>query len=92
MSKTQYVDRVEASKILKVSTRTVDRYMRKYKCKTRKDGRQVLIKRVDVDKIINDQFGHLVNPNKVETPVNNNAKKSQEAGGAGLSAPSRSPR
>lgn len=52
MSKTLYVDRNEASKILNVSTRTVDRYMRKFKIKTRKDGRQILIKRADVDKII----------------------------------------
>lgn len=60
MSTTTFVDRIEASKILKVSTRTVDRYMRKYRLKTRKDGRRVLIKRVDIDKIIQDQIGHLV--------------------------------
>lgn len=60
MSTTTYVDRIEASNILKVSTRTVDRYMRKYRLKTRKDGRRVLIKRIDIDKIIKDQIGHLV--------------------------------
>jgi len=56
---TLYVDRIEASKILKTSTRTVDRYMRKYRFKTRKDGRRVLIKRIDVDKIIKDHLGAL---------------------------------
>lgn len=55
-----YVDREEASTILKVSTRTVDRYIRKYRFKTRKDGRRVLIKRDDVDHIINDHIGHFV--------------------------------
>ena len=60
MSKTLYVDREEASKILKVSTRTVDRYMRKNKFKTRKDGRRVLIKKVDIDKIIKENIGRLI--------------------------------
>jgi hypothetical protein len=60
---TLYVDRIEASKILKTSTRTVDRYMRKYHFKTRKDGRRVLIKRVDVDKIIKDHLGRIVDIN-----------------------------
>ncbi len=63
MSKIQYVDRIEASKILKVSTRTVDRYMRKHRFKTRKDGRRVLIKKVDVDKIIKEHIGRLVDIN-----------------------------
>jgi hypothetical protein len=58
-----YVDRIEASKILKTSTRTVDRYMRKYNFKTRKDGRLVLIKRVDIDKIIKDHLGRIVDIN-----------------------------
>jgi excisionase family DNA binding protein len=57
---TTYVDRDEASKILKVSTRTIDRYVRKFRFKTRKDGRRVLIKRNDVDKIIEDHIGHFV--------------------------------
>lgn len=57
---TLYVDRIEASKILKTSTRTVDRYMRKYHFKTRKDGRRVLIKRVDIDKIIKDHVGRIM--------------------------------
>ncbi len=57
---TTYVDRDEASKILNVSTRTVDRYIRKFKFKTRKDGRRVLIKRKDVDQIIQDQIGQYV--------------------------------
>lgn len=60
MSKTLYVDRIEASKILKVSTRTVDRYMRSYNFKTRKDGRRVLIKKEDVDKIIKEHIGRLI--------------------------------
>ena len=60
---TLYVDRIEASKILKVSTRTVDRYMRKYRFKTRKDGRRVLIKRSDIDKIIKEHIGHFMNIN-----------------------------
>lgn len=57
---TTYVDRDEASAILKVSTRTLDRYIRKFRFKTRKDGRRVLIKRVDVDKIIQDQIGQFI--------------------------------
>ena len=57
---TTYVDREEASEILKVSTRTVDRYIRKFRFKTRKDGRRVLIKRVDVDKIIEEHIGQYV--------------------------------
>jgi hypothetical protein len=60
---TLYVDRIEASKILKMSTRTVDRYMRKYHFKMRKDGRRVLIKRVDIDKIIKDHLGRIVDIN-----------------------------
>jgi len=63
MNKTLYVDRIEASKLLKVSTRTVDRYMRKYRFKTRKDGRRVLIKRIDVDRIIKEHIGKLVDIN-----------------------------
>jgi excisionase family DNA binding protein len=55
-----YVDREEASTILKVSTRTVDRYIRKYRFKTRKDGRRVLIKRDDIDYIISDHIGQYV--------------------------------
>lgn len=55
-----YVDREEASNILKVSTRSVDRYIRKYRFKTRKDGRRVLVKREDLDKIIQDHIGHFV--------------------------------
>jgi len=54
---TTYVDRDEASTILKVSTRTVDRYIRKFRFKTRKDGRRVLIRRTDVDRIIQDHIG-----------------------------------
>lgn len=82
MSKTQYVDRVEASKILKVSTRTLDRYVRKHKFKTRKDGRQVLIKRVDIDKLIEDQIGRLVDDEKMNNLLNQkeeNLKEAQEA-------------
>jgi excisionase family DNA binding protein len=60
MSNTLFVDRIEASKILKVSTRTVDRYMRKYRFKMRKDGRRILIKKEDVDQIIKDHIGRLV--------------------------------
>ncbi len=77
-----YVDRIEASKILKTSTRTVDRYMRKYNFKTRKDGRLVLIKRSDVDKIIKDHLGRIVDINdesfsqilnkKIENPATEN--------------------
>ncbi len=57
---TTYVDRNEASSILKVSTRTVDRYIRKFRFKTRKDGRRVLIKRNDVDKIIEEHIGQFM--------------------------------
>ena len=65
MNKTLYVDRIDASKLLKVSTRTVDRYMRKYRFKTRKDGRRVLIKRLDIDKIIKEHIGRLVDINEL---------------------------
>ena len=54
---TTYVDRDEASAILKVSTRTIDRYVRKFRFKTRKDGRRVLIKRQDVDRVIQEHVG-----------------------------------
>jgi len=57
---TTYVDREEASDILKVSTRTIDRYIRKFRFKTRKDGRRVLIKRNDVDKIIEKHIGQFM--------------------------------
>ena len=57
---TIYVDRDEASTILKVSTRTVDRYIRKHKFKTRKDGRRVLMKRADIDKLIQEQIGQFI--------------------------------
>ncbi len=64
-----YVDREEASKILKVSTRTVDRYVRKYRFKTRKDGRRVLVKRDDVDKIIQDHIGHFVDVKSTDLKI-----------------------
>ncbi len=57
---TIYIDRNEASKILNVSTRTLDRYVRKYRLKTRKDGRRILIKRAEINKIINEHVGHFV--------------------------------
>jgi hypothetical protein len=63
MSDTLFVDRIEASKILKVSTRTVDRYMRKYRFKMRKDGRRILIKKENIDQIIKDHIGRLVDIN-----------------------------
>lgn len=77
MSKTLYVDRIEASKILKMSTRTVDRYMRKYRFKTRKDGRRVLIKRTDVDKIIKDHIGRMIDIN--DDNLNNILNKEEGA-------------
>ncbi len=55
-----YLDREEASQILKVSTRTIDRYIRKFRFKTRKNGRRILIKRMDVDKIIQEHVGHFM--------------------------------
>lgn len=55
-----FLDRTEASTILKVSTRTLDRYLRKYKIKTRKKGRTILIKRMDVDLIIDKHVGHFL--------------------------------
>ena len=64
-----YVDREEASKILKVSTRTVDRYVRKYRFKTRKDGRRVLVKRDDVDRIIQDHIGHFVDVKSTDLKI-----------------------
>lgn len=65
-----YVDREEASKILKVSTRSVDRYIRKYRFKTRKDGRRVLVKREDVDRIINDHISQFVDVNSTGLNIN----------------------
>jgi len=69
---TLYVDRIEASQILKTSTRTVDRYMRKYRFKTRKDGRRVLIKRADLDRIIKEHIGRFVdfNEEKIDNILN----------------------
>lgn len=58
-----YVDRNEASSILKVSTRTIDRYIRKHKFKTRKKGRRVLIKRRDVETIIKLHIGKVIDIN-----------------------------
>lgn len=66
---TTYVDRDEASAILKVSTRTVDRYVRKFRFKTRKDGRRVLIKRCDVDKIIEEHIGQFVDMRPSDTAM-----------------------
>ncbi|MBU0577174.1 helix-turn-helix domain-containing protein [Patescibacteria group bacterium] len=65
-----YVDREEASQILKVSTRTIDRYVRKYRFKTRKNGRRVLIRRVDVDKIIEDHIGQFVDIKSTNFDIN----------------------
>lgn len=59
-SSTAFLDRSEASNILKVSTRTLDRYLRKYRIKTRKEGRTILIKRADVDFIIDKHVGHFL--------------------------------
>jgi excisionase family DNA binding protein len=83
MSKTLYVDRIEASKILKVSTRTVDRYMRSYRIKTKKDGRRVLIKKADIDKIIKDHIGKLVDldDNNLDNILN---KENNEIKGSNL--------
>lgn len=58
-----YVDRDEASRILNVSTRTVDRYLRKNRIKTRRDGRRILIKRTDIDRIIQEHIGHYIDLN-----------------------------
>lgn len=55
-----FVDRIEASKILKISTRTLDRYIRSYKIKIKKEGRNVLIKRSALDLVINDHIGHFL--------------------------------
>jgi excisionase family DNA binding protein len=57
---TVYVDREEASKLLKVSTRTLDRYVRKYRLKTRRDGRRILLQRHDLDTIIKQHIGHFL--------------------------------
>lgn len=72
---TVYVDREEASKLLKVSTRTLDRYVRKYRLKTRRDGRRILLQRHDLDTIIKQHIGHFLDmtgtemmaPEKTET-------------------------
>lgn len=73
-----YVDREEASKILKVSTRTVDRYIRKYRFRTRKSGRVVMIKRTDVDKIIQDHIGQFVDINSTKIDINLDNKKAEK--------------
>ncbi|MBI5412702.1 helix-turn-helix domain-containing protein [Candidatus Peregrinibacteria bacterium] len=57
---TNHIDREEASKVLRVSTRTLDRYLKKYRIKTRRDGRRILIKREDIDHIIHDHVGHFL--------------------------------
>ncbi len=63
-----YLDRDEASKVLKVSTRTLDRYIRRYKLKVKKQGRKVLLKRVDVDQVINDHIGKFLDDfNRLKT-------------------------
>lgn len=78
---TTYVDREEASDILKVSTRTVDRYIRKFRFKTRKDGRRVLIKRTDVDKIIEEHIGQFVDIKSVKSD------KAEKSSGSAKKAP-----
>ncbi|MFH0820292.1 MAG: helix-turn-helix domain-containing protein [Candidatus Peregrinibacteria bacterium] len=63
-----YLDRGEASKVLKVSTRTLDRYVRRYKFKIKKKGRKVFLKRTDVDRIINDHVGKFLDDfNRLKT-------------------------
>ena len=49
---THYVNKEEALQILNISTRTLERYIKKYRLKTRKDGRRILIKRNDVDRVL----------------------------------------
>ncbi len=61
-----YIDRTEASKILNVSTRTIDRYVKKHNFKIRKDGRRVLIRRKDVDVIIENHISRYVDTNTTE--------------------------
>lgn len=80
-SNTTYLDREKASEILKVSTRTVDRYIRKYKLKTKKKGRVLLIRKQDVDKIIQEHVGHLVdlNPPEFSHPLQDSAAQDQES-------------
>lgn len=81
MSKATYIDRNEASEILKVSTRTIDRYIRKYKIKPRKDGRKLLIKRTDLEKVVGEKLNQIIENKqkdlakelKVDTP-----KKAEE--------------
>lgn len=55
-----YVDRKKASKLLKVSTRTIDRYIRRYKIKIRKENRKIFIKESDINRIINDHINHFL--------------------------------
>ena len=76
---TTYVDRNEASTILKVSTRTVDRYIRKFRFKTRKNGRRVLIKRVDVDKIIEEHVGQFIDIKSTILDKSSNRQKSVDS-------------
>lgn len=73
-----YLDREEASKILKVSTRTIDRYIRKFRFKTRKDGRKILIKRMDVDKIIQEHIGHFMDISSTDFDVKLDSKNVQD--------------
>lgn len=60
VSNIAYLDRLKASKLLRVSTRTLDRYIRRYKVKIKKEGRRVFINQTDVDRIIDDHIGHFL--------------------------------
>lgn len=62
---TSYLDRAEASTMLKVSTRTIDRYVRRYRFKVKKEGRRVLIKKEDLDQIIAEHIGQFVDLSQV---------------------------
>ncbi len=73
-----YVDREEASKILKVSTRTIDRYIRKFQFKVRKDGRLILIRRTDLEKIIEKHIGQFVDINATRNEKELEAKQSAQ--------------
>ena len=57
---TLYVDRDEASRLLKVSTRTIDRYARKFRLKIKRDGRRIYFRRNDLDAVIKEHLGQFV--------------------------------
>jgi excisionase family DNA binding protein len=49
-----YIERKEAAHLLNISMRTLDRYLKKNKIGSIKNGYRILVKRIDVDQFINE--------------------------------------